>query len=457
MEVNTSGNSLKTSYRDILTVALPVSLGVFVQFIVVFIDNFFVAQLDGNAMSAASFVGLIYVTLAMIGVGLGNAAQILVARRKGEGLISRAGLVIGNAFWMSIFVAAGQFVLLWWVLPVILNNTIQSEAVSGYMHEFIQYRAWGFFFYTPTLILNSFWAGIAKTRVMVATTAITASVTILLDYGLVFGNLGLPDMGMAGAALATSIAEGCAFVFILYYTLRRSEVLNDHRDEQYSIGKNILLKPTQETKSLTVLGGPIALQLLSSLGIWVIFYEFVEGMGEHELQSSFIVRNMYMLVYVSVGGFSTTIKTYVSGLIAEKRQSELYHVMKKLIVMNVCGVLLLSHGLWLYPEWIVRMFTQNPEVIQQSIDSMHIVLPAMFTFSITSMFLGTVEGSGNTLAGFIIEILAVILYIAAAWIMIYQWHWPIHLVWTSDYVYFVFIGLFSLFYLRDGRWKWKVI
>ena len=66
-------------------VALPVSLGIFVQFIVVVIDNYFVAQLDGNAMSAVAFVGLIYITLAMLGVGLGNATQILIARRKGQG------------------------------------------------------------------------------------------------------------------------------------------------------------------------------------------------------------------------------------------------------------------------------------------------------------------------------------------------------------------------------------
>ncbi|MFN5621491.1 MAG: MATE family efflux transporter [Flavobacteriales bacterium] len=72
-------------------VALPVSLGIFVQFIVVVIDNYFVAQIDGNAMSAVAFVGLIYITLAMLGVGLGNATQILVARRKGQGEYSIVG------------------------------------------------------------------------------------------------------------------------------------------------------------------------------------------------------------------------------------------------------------------------------------------------------------------------------------------------------------------------------
>ena len=72
MYMESSDNSLKTNTASILQVAIPISLGIFVQFIVAFIDNYFVAQVDSNAMSAASFVGLIYITLVMLGVGLGN-------------------------------------------------------------------------------------------------------------------------------------------------------------------------------------------------------------------------------------------------------------------------------------------------------------------------------------------------------------------------------------------------
>lgn len=448
-----------------LNVALPVCLGVFVQFIVVFIDNYFVAQLDGNAMSAASFVGLIYVTLVMIGVGLGNATQIIVARRKGENRIDDAGSVVGNAFWMSVFVAAVQFICLYFLLPAIIQRSIDSEVIKDYMKVFIEYRALGFFFYTPTLILNSFWAGIARTRIMIVTTSITAFVTIFLDYGLVFGRMGFPNMGMSGAALATTIAEGCAFIFLLWYTLKyhdrfsfsRSNNHSQSPSNSFALTKWITSLPTSHTMSLIKLGGPIALQMVSSLGIWVIFYEFVESMGEQPLQSSFIVRNMYMLVYVSVGGFSTTIKTYVSGLIAENRQGEILPVIRRLITMNIVGVLLLSHGLWLYPQWIAEMFTSNPVVIDQTVRTMHIVLPAMVTFSVTSMLLGTVEGSGSTMAGFIIEFVTVLLYIAVAYYMVYVLKWPVHLVWTADYVYFIFLGLFSLLFLWDGKWKWKKV
>lgn len=453
-------NSLNIKTTNILKVAIPISLGIFVQFIVAFIDNYFVAQIDSNAMSAAAFVGLIYITLVMFGVGLGNATQILVARRRGESELNAAGEITGTAFALSFLLAAVQFVLLFYVMPGVINKTIESEQVKNYMNEFITYRAFGFFFYTPLLVLNSFWSGIAHTRPLVYTTVITATVTMVLDYLLVFGKMGFPNMGMSGAALATSIAEGTSLLFMIFYTLksyRRYE--NTHHgnsdDQSYNLKKWLFAFHTKYSRSILSLGSPIALQLVTSLGIWVVFYEFVESMGERELQSSFIVRNMYMLAFVSVGGFSTTTKTFVSGLIAEQRQHELHSIVLKMMLLNLGGIILLSHGLWLYPDSIAGMFTQDQLVIRQTVDSMHVVLPAMMIFAFTSIMLATVEGSGNAVAGFVIEILTVLAYIAAAWIMVYRWKWPIHLVWTSDYVYFTLIGVLSLAFLWNGKWKWK--
>jgi multidrug resistance protein, MATE family len=440
-------------------VALPVSLGIFVQFIVVFIDNYFVAQIDGNAMSAVAFVGLIYLTLAMIGVGLGNATQILIARRKGSGEYDAVGQVLGNAFALAFLVGVLQFALLFAAMPPLINAVIESPEVRAYMHEFITWRSIGFIVYTPLLVLDSFWSGIAKTRVLIYMTILTSLVTILLDYALVFGNFGFPKLGVEGAGIATVTAECCAFVFVIIYTwlYHNEDVHLELHTEGYAVKKNLFSMPKHHTQSLMKLGGPIALQMVLSLGIWTIFYEFVESMGESELQSSFIVRNMYSLVYVSVGGFSTTAKTYISGLIAEQRQSELLTAMKRLMLLNFLGIILMSHGLWLYPEWIAQQFTQDPVVIQQTVDTMLVVLPAMLVFSVTSIMLATVEGSGNTLAGFLVEMGTVIIYIASAYLMVFQWHWPIHLVWTADWVYFIVLGLFSLFFLWNGKWKWKKI
>ncbi|HEY8404240.1 MAG TPA: MATE family efflux transporter [Flavobacteriales bacterium] len=449
---------LNISTRSILSVAVPISLGTFVQFVVSFTDNYFVAQLDGNAMSAVSFIGLMYISLSMIGVGLSNAAQILIARRKGEGNHTAVGEVLGNSIRLAWMIAAIQFVLLFFIVPLSLDVFVKHDGVAVYMQEFIEYRAIGFFFYTLTLVLNAFWSGIAQTRVMIYTTVITALVNILLDYGLIFGHLGMPKLGVTGAALATILSEIVGFLFVLIYTWRHSDAFHkDLKSASYEVRKWLWKGTWKYSSALVRLGGPISMQLVLSLGVWVIFYGFIESMGESELHASFIVRQLYMLAFISIGGFSTTTKTYISGLITENRQAELPKVMKRLMLLNFLGVLFLSHGLWLYPEFIAGQFATNPITIEQTVKTMYIVLPAMLTFSITSILLGTVEGSGNTFAGFMVELLTVIVYLIVAYLMVFKWTWPIHLVWTVDYLYFGLIGLFSWAFLYNGKWKYKKV
>lgn len=452
----TESARLDTSIKAILSVAIPMSLGAFVQFIVSFTDNYFVAQIDDFAMSGAAFVGLIYITLAMIGYGLGNAAQIIVARRNGENQPTLAGRITSNALILGVFIAIIQFAFLRFATPPLLDALIDSDQARYYMNEFLRYRSFGFFFYTLTLILHSFWSGIAKTRVMIYTTLITALVNIGLDYVLVFGEMGFPKMGVAGAALATVISEAAAFIFLVIYTAKSSA----NRD--FGVFRQLLLPLkeshfAEDTKSLFKLGLPIIFQMVLSLLIWVIFYNLIEKLDGKSFQSSFIIRNMYSLVWVSIMGFSTTAKTYVSGLIAEKRLTELWPTVRKLMLLNLCGVFLLSHGLWLYPEWITAQFTHDAEVAHLTIQSMYIILPAMYTFAFTSILLGTVEGSGNTVAGFIVELATTIFYLITAYLLTIKWPQPVYIVWMSDYVYFIFLGIFSLYFLRNDRWKNKVI
>lgn len=442
---------IQTNYRDILKVVLPLSFGSFVQFIVVFTDNYFVAQLGENAMSASSFIGLLYVSLMMLGMGLSNAAQIIIARRQGEHRYDEAGRVFANTFIIAFFLAIFQVLISYFIMPLALEKWIVSNEIRTYANAFLEVRSFGFLFYTLTLIINSFWAGIAQTRVLAYTTLITAGVNVILDYGLVFGAWGFPQMGIRGAALATDIAEACAFLYAIFYTLSQKRIL------QYELKKALLSKPLQYTKQLLVLGGPIMLQLGISLSVWAVFFLFVEKLGEKQFQASHIVRNMYMLVWISVMGFSSATKTYVSTLIAEKRQEILMPTVRKLMLMNFLGVLLLSHGLWLYPEWIASLFTDDAVTIQYTVDCMLIILPAMLTFSITNIMLNMVEGSGNTVAGFFVELITMIAYISLSYYITIISPQPIHIVWMADYLYFALLGLLSFLFLYNGKWKYRQV
>jgi Na+-driven multidrug efflux pump len=105
-----TSSQLQIGYTSLWKMALPLCAGAFIQFFIVIIDNYFVAQIDGNAMSAVSFVGLIYIALGMLGAGSSNAAQILIAKKTGENQPKEISIVFQKAFLIQAVIVTIQIV-----------------------------------------------------------------------------------------------------------------------------------------------------------------------------------------------------------------------------------------------------------------------------------------------------------------------------------------------------------
>jgi putative MATE family efflux protein len=437
-----TNTQLQIGYASLWKMALPLCAGAFIQFFIVIIDNYFVAQLDGNAMSAVSFVGLIYIALGMLGAGSANAAQILIAKKNGENQPQEISIVLQNAFLIQLVIVAIQISTMAWFVPILLKQFINNQEVLAYMTEFSQFRSIGFIFFSFIQLYHAFWSGTTQTKSVFYSTALVALTTICFDYLFIFGPFGLPALGVKGAAIATNLGEGVGLFFLMLYTKKFAPQLALIR----------VVNQFRYVHELLKLGIPIMIQMLIALVIWIVFFGFIEKRGEASFQSAFIVRNMYSLAWVSAMGFSSTAKTYVSGLLAEKREGEIFLVLKRLITSNVVLIAILTHGLLLYPGWIAAQFNASHEVIDLTVSSMHVVFPVILLFAVTNILLAAVEGSGKTLQGLIIEMSTTVCYIAYAYWITFHTNADVSLIWTSDYVYFVGLGIFSLLFLRS--WKW---
>ena len=141
---------LKTDYRSILRLALPVSAGTFMQFLVVLTDNYFLSRTSDVALNGAGNAGLLYITLAMIGAGFSNTGQILIARRMGEGQ-QNEGLSILSSGLMAV-AAVGLFLIL--TVEVALSagfSNVFRDAETGLVFsEFLNIRKWG---YLPSFLM----------------------------------------------------------------------------------------------------------------------------------------------------------------------------------------------------------------------------------------------------------------------------------------------------------------
>jgi putative MATE family efflux protein len=443
-----NNQSLDISTKGLLKVAIPISLGGFVQFIVVLTDNAFLSRVGMNVMNGAGLGSMLFITLIMLGIGLASGAQIIIARRNGSALYEQIGQVFSNTLLLSILLGFFLLGLMLCTMAPLFNFLVDSDEVRGYMSSYMSIRFFGLAVYMPSLVITSLYMGIAKTRILIYSTLITAGVNLGLDWMLIFGEWGAPKLGIRGAAIATVVAEILNLIFLIVY-LRRDNIW-----KKFSIWKYLRTLSFSESGRILNLSGPIMGQQVVALATWTVFFMFIEKLGEKELMSSQIVRFMYMMVFVTMMGVSQTTKTYVSGLIAEKRQDQLNKVLLKLVLLNLLGIAILSHGMLLYPRFITTIFSQDVDVIFLTEKSMFTVIFAFVLACFSSVFLNAVEGCGKTKIAMVIEIGASVSYVVLTYYVTVVSPKPIYLVWMNDYMYFGSIAIVSLLVLRFSNWKY---
>lgn len=442
---------IDTSISGILKVALPISLSTFVQFVVVFTDNFFLSDVSKLALNAAGNSGILYVAFMMIAVGLSSGVQILTARRKGEQKHEEAGSIFSNALIMAFLIGIGLYLFTTVFRIYGLPHLVQDPELAAAMDSFLRIRFFGYMIHPLVLCFIGFYSGIAQTRVLFYITVIMAIVNVLGDYVLIFGNSFIPAMGLDGASYASFFSEIFALIFVVIYSARNKA------NKIYEIGRSLKTIPFRSSRKILKVSIPIMGQQFLALATWTSFFLMVERMGEDDLYISQLTRSIYFLAFVILFGIGQTTKTYVSTLIAEGRQKELNPLMAKLILMNLCGLLLTTHGLLLYPKFLLGIFSDDPYVLETGTLVLRVVFGATVLFAFAGVFLNAIEGAGKTNIAFWIEFACIVSYIIIAYFMIFTWQQPIERVWMMDWLYFGLMGVLSFFYLWKAPWKYTQV
>lgn len=438
---NPSG--LKTGYADLLRMAIPISLGTLLQFFVLLTDNFFLARLSEDAINGAGNAGLVYLTLEMIAVGSAAALQIVIARRVGEG--NREAAL--KTFRTGVLLHLGMGIALTG-LGLLLNSGLVNAAIADpnireVFSAFFAIRLLGFIPFSALLAFNALYTGTAKTWPILVIGACSAGINIVLDAAWVEGWWGVEAIGATGAAWASLCAESTGFLVALFITLKaKPEALRPWT-----------LLSMEDLKAWWKLAYPLMGQFLTTISTWTAFFFFVEKVGGLELKVSHVTRNFFMLAFIVTQGMQQTTRTYVSGLLGGERGMELDLVLKRIMGLNVAGILLLCHGYVLYPEKLASVFFDDAQGIEAMVRTLHVLFVAVCTYAFTGIMLSTIQGSGATKVAFRVELFAVTVYMIVAASLTLIWPQPIWVIWRVELVYFSTIGLGSWLYLRKGQWR----
>ena len=436
--------------KEIWRVTYPIFLGLLAQNVINVTDTAFLGRVGEVALGAAAMGGLLYICVYTIAFGFSVGSQILIARRNGEGNYRSVGPIMWQGTAFSFGMAVCLLILMDFSAAPLIRLLITSDSIYGATYEFFTWRIWGFLFAVVNVMFRGLYIGITRTKVLTMNAVVMALVNVVLDYALVFGELGLPEMGVRGAALASVIAEASSLLFFLLYTYYKVDL------KKYGLNRFGQFDLSMVLRILRISCFTMV-QYFLAMAIWFVFFMALERLGQRQLAVANIVRSVYVVLLIPVQALSTTANTLVSNLIGAGGSSGVVTLLHKIsrmsfLIMVVCVGLCVA-----FPGSILSVYTNEEALLVESVSALYVVCGAMLIASLANVYFNGISGTGNTQAALVLEIFVQVfyaLYIIVVGMVIQA---PVDVCFTTEVIYYVLMLGSSLIYLKKAKWQNKKI
>lgn len=204
-------------------------------------------------------------------------------------------------------------------------------------------------------MFRAFFVGTTQTKTLTLNSIVMVLSNVIFNYILIFGKFGFPALGIAGAAIGSSLAELVSVIFFIIYTCRKIDFrkygLNHFSGIQWGILKRIL------NVSLWTM-----IQNFLSMSTWFLFFIAVEHLGERSLAITNIIRNVSAIPFMTVIAFASTTSTLISNLIGAGDIQYVRGTLKQTIRMAYYFVAPIIIIFAVFPSLILHIYTNSQEL-----------------------------------------------------------------------------------------------
>ena len=434
------------SYKQIWIIAYPVLISLLMEHLINITDTAFLGHVGEIELGASALAGVFYMAVYMLGFGFSIGVQILIARRNGEGNYKEIGSLFTQGACFLLFLATILFFASEYFVSSVLRYWVSSEQVYEAMASYLEWRRFGFFFSFLAILFRAFYIGITETRTLTLNSVVMVLSNVVFNYVLIFGKLGFPALGIAGAAIGSSLAELVSLLFYAVYTWLKID-----RDK-YELFRNLRFN-FSEFKRIWNIASWTMLQSVLFPSQWFLFFMAIEHLGERSLAIANIMRSINTCFFMVIFAFADTVSSMVSNLLGSgKGKDEVWDVCTKAIRLAYgIGIpfLLLAA---LFPSAILQVYTNNGELVREAMPTMYIMLVGYSLSAPGLILFNAVSGTGNTNKSMRIMAITMGVYILYVVVLVMYMKMNVSVAWTSEYVYGGLLLLLSFLYLKTRNW-----
>lgn len=375
--------------RAVILLAIPMMLEMCMESVFALVDIFFVSHLGKHATSIVGLTESLITIVYSIAVGISMAATAIVARRIGEKNhdgASRAGMqamifaiFITVAISIPGFVYSGELLLWMGAEPAaIADGIIYTRIIMGSSLAIML-----------LFLLNGIFRGAGYAMIALKSLWLANICNIILCPLLIRGLGPVPALGIAGAALATTIGRSIGVCYQLYH------LFNGKKLVQFAIKH---LRPDFKLiQSINAVAWPATLQFLIGSGSWIVLAMLVAQTGHSEASAGYqIAIRLVMFFLLPAWGLSNAAATLVGQNLGAQQQQRAEDSVLKTAKYNAVFMLIVCFVILLFAPEIINFFTQETAVARYAVQASRIIAGGFVFYGIGMVMVNAFNGAGDS-------------------------------------------------------------
>jgi MATE family multidrug resistance protein len=445
-------------YAEVIRVCLPLVMGMGATMVMEFTDRIFLANYSVAAISAALPAGIAaFLCMAFLG-GIGGYISVFIAQYNGAGRNERIGAALWQGIYFTLLAGALLVALSFFAAEPLFRLAGHSEEVRQLEEIYFNILCRGAILHVAAHTLSGFFTGRGMTRPVMVSNFAGMAINIPLDYALINGAWGLPELGMAGAGLAT-VASWAVIVLIL-----AAAIFTRNHERRFAVISGRAFD-REIFRRLLRFGIPGAMQFSIDIFAFTFFILMVGRIGTVELAATNIVLAINSLAFMPAMGFSYGVSSLVGKALGQGRPDLARRTTWAAVHILCCFTLILDLLFIFAPQPILGLFVagDNPQadyaqIIPLATSLLKVVAAYILLDALYMTFSAVLKGAGDT--RFIMwcvataSLFAMLLPLYAG-IEIFQW--GIYFAWYCVLFYIALLFVLSAWRYRQGAWQQMLV
>ena len=435
-------------YKKILRLALPAIAGLSTQMVVSLVDTAMVGRLD-EAQYALAAMGLgVLATWALISFfsSLATGTHVIVARKFGEEDYKGCAVALNNSLILGFCI--GCIVAIIGVLASsdIAHFFAADKTVGDLASQYIFYRFLGIPFFLISVSYRGFFFGISKTKIFMVSGIITNLLNIFFNAVFIYGNFGMPRMGLAGAGLASSLAT--LFDFFFYLTI----ILLPGYRQRYQNFKNFRFDKTI-IKAIYKISLPVSLQNIFILIGFLLFVVTTGLIGVHEQAATQAIISTLFISFLPCFGFGIAVQTLVGNNLGSGQfaRAKIYGFEAAKIATYYTIILGLIYIF--LPNIVLLLITTDKSIIEVAEPALRVAGFAQIFYATGVVLANGLQSAGKTVFVMKAEVITnIFIFVPLAYFLGVYLKLGLVWAWTALPVYIIIYSTTILLKFRKGDW-----